>query len=109
MLKVKSMAFNELVKAKAKIEAELELRAAKERSRLIDAIGRLRRLSAAKSNGVGKGYGSGRPHALKGKKLPPLYRNPKNRAETWAGRGNRPRWLVAALRGGKKLEAFAIK
>ena len=84
MLKVKSMAFNELVKAKAKIEAELELRAAKERSRLIEAIGRLRRLSA-------------------------LYRNPKNRAETWAGRGNRPRWLVAAIRGGKKLEAFAIK
>ena len=107
MLKVKSMAFNELVKAKARIEAELELRAAKERSRLIDAIGRLRRLSATKSNGPGTG--TGRPHALKGKKLPPLYRNPKNRAETWAGRGNRPRWLVAALRGGKKLEAFAIK
>ena len=73
MLKVKSMAFNELVKAKAKIEAELELRAAKERSRLIEAIGRLRRLSAAKSNGTG----AGRPHALKGKKLPPLYRNPQ--------------------------------
>ena len=109
MLKVKSMAFNELVKAKAKIEAELELRAAKERSRLIDAIGRLRRLSATKSNGGGPGSGTGRPHALKGKKLPPLYRNPKNRAETWAGRGNRPRWLVAALRGGKKLDAFAIK
>jgi DNA-binding protein H-NS len=105
MLKVKSMAFNELVMAKAKIEAELELRAAKERSSLIEAIGKLRRLSATKSNGVG----AGRPHALKGKKLPPLYRNPKNRAETWAGRGNRPRWLVAALKGGKKLQAFAIR
>ncbi|WP_170302891.1 H-NS histone family protein [Reyranella soli] len=105
MLKVKSMAFNELVKAKAKIEAELELRAAKERSSLIEAIGRLRRLSATNANGAG----AGRPHALKGKKLPPLYRNPKNRDETWAGRGNRPRWLTAALKGGKKLEAFAIK
>jgi DNA-binding protein H-NS len=105
MLKVKSMAFSELVKAKAKIEAELELRAAKERSRLIEAIGKLRRLSATKSTGAV----AGRPHALKGKKLPPLYRNPKNRTETWAGRGNKPRWLVAALKGGKKLEAFAIK
>jgi DNA-binding protein H-NS len=105
MLKVKSMAFNELVKAKAKIEAELELRAAKERSSLIEAIGRLRRLSATKANGAA----TGRPHALKGRKLPPLYRNPKNRAETWAGRGNRPRWLVAALKGGKKLQTFAIK
>lgn len=103
MLKVKSMAFNELVKAKAKIEAELELRAAKERSRLIEAIGRLRTMTATKSNGAG------RPHALKGRKLPPLYRNPKNRAETWAGRGNRPRWLVAGLKSGKKLQTFAIK
>ncbi len=103
MLKVKSMAFNELVKAKARIEAELELRAAKERSSLIEAIGRLRRLSATKPNGAD------RPHALKGRKLPALYRNPKNRAETWAGRGNRPRWLVTALKTGKKLETFAIK
>ena len=50
-----------------------------------------------------------RPDALKGRKLPPRYRNPKNRKETWAGRGNRPRWLVAALKGGRKLEAFAIR
>jgi DNA-binding protein H-NS len=105
MLKVKSMRFNDLVKAKAKIEAELELRAAKERSSLIEAIGRLRQLSAMKANGTG----TGRPHALKGRKLPPLYRNPKNRAETWAGRGNRPRWLVAALKSGRKLESFVIK
>ena len=36
--------------------------------------------------------------ALKGKKVPPKYRGPSG--ETWAGRGARPRWLVAALRGG---------
>ena len=105
MLKIKSMAFNELVKTKAKIDAEIELRGAKERARLIEAIGKLRRVPAMKSTAGG----SARPHALKGKKLPPLYRNPRNRAETWAGRGNRPRWLSAALKGGKKLEAFAIK
>lgn len=48
-------------------------------------------------------------HALKGRKLPPLYRNPANRSETWAGRGNKPRWLASALKRGKKLEHFAIK
>ena len=32
--------------------------------------------------------------ALKGRKVPPKYRGPKG--ETWAGRGARPRWLVAA-------------
>ena len=28
--------------------------------------------------------------------------------ETWAGRGVRPRWLVAAIKGGKKLDDFLI-
>jgi DNA-binding protein H-NS len=41
--------------------------------------------------------------------VPPKYRNPKNRSETWAGRAATPRWLRADLKKGKKLEAFAIK
>ena len=105
MLKVKSMAFDELLMAKGRIETEIELRSARDRSRLIEAIGELRSVAAAKSATARRA----RPHALKGKKLPPRYRNPKNRKETWAGRGNRPRWLVAALKGGKKLEAFAVR
>ncbi len=40
--------------------------------------------------------------------MAPKYRNPENPSETWAGRGLRPRWLVAAIKGGKKLEDFAI-
>jgi DNA-binding protein H-NS len=44
--------------------------------------------------------------ALKGRKVPPKYRGPKG--ETWAGRGARPRWLVAAIKQGKKLENFLI-
>jgi DNA-binding protein H-NS len=28
---------------------------------------------------------------------------------TWTGRGNRPRWLVAALSSGKKIDDFAVK
>jgi DNA-binding protein H-NS len=44
--------------------------------------------------------------ALRGKKVPPKYRGPSG--ETWAGRGARPRWLVAAIKGGKKLEDFLI-
>src|SRR5215472_13501835 len=44
--------------------------------------------------------------ALKGTKVPPKYRSPSG--ETWAGRGARPRWLVAAIKGGKKLDDFLI-
>jgi len=45
--------------------------------------------------------------ALKGRKVPPRYRGPSG--ETWAGRGARPRWLVAAIKGGKKIDDFLIQ
>jgi len=48
----------------------------------------------------------GRGSVLKGRKVPPRYRGPSG--ETWAGRGAKPRWLVAAIKGGKKLEDFLI-
>jgi DNA-binding protein H-NS len=44
--------------------------------------------------------------ASKGRKVPPKYRGPSG--ETWAGRGVKPRWLVAAIKGGKKLDDFLI-
>ena len=43
---------------------------------------------------------------LKGRKVPPKYRSPSG--ETWAGRGARPLWLVAAIKGGKKIDDFLI-
>jgi DNA-binding protein H-NS len=44
---------------------------------------------------------------LKGVKVPPKYRGPSG--ETWAGRGAKPRWLVATMKKtGKKLDAFLI-
>jgi DNA-binding protein H-NS len=39
----------------------------------------------------------------------PKYRNPDRPAETWAGRGKQPRWLVAKLRSGKQIEDFRIR
>jgi DNA-binding protein H-NS len=44
--------------------------------------------------------------SLKGKKVPPKYRSPSG--ETWAGRGARPKWLVAAIKRGKKMDEFLI-
>ncbi len=45
--------------------------------------------------------------SLKGRKVPPKYRSAKG--ETWAGRGQRPKWMVEALKKGKKIEDFLIK
>jgi len=44
--------------------------------------------------------------ALKGRKVPPKYRS--HSGETWAGRGAKPRWLVDAIKGGRKLDDFLI-
>ena len=45
---------------------------------------------------------------MKGRKVAPKYRDPAT-GETWAGRGARPRWLVAKLKAGKTLDNFAIE
>lgn len=37
----------------------------------------------------------------------PKYRNPQT-SETWSGRGKRPRWLVAAMKSGRKIEDFRL-
>jgi len=39
----------------------------------------------------------------------PKYRNPDQPSETWAGRGRQPRWLIAQLRSGKRIDDFRIK
>ncbi len=49
-----------------------------------------------------------RPPRRKYPKVLPKYRNPSAPTETWSGRGKQPRWLVAALRSGRKLEDFKI-
>ena len=74
-----------LLKRRAEIEAQL--------ARMGAVVGRRR---------VGRTGGS----ALKGRKVPPKYRGPSGK--TWAGRGAKPRWLVAAIKGGKKIDDFLI-
>jgi DNA-binding protein H-NS len=62
----------------------------------------LERLGVFGGRRVVRGGGS----SLRGKKVPPKYRGPSG--ETWAGRGAKPRWLVAAIKRGKKLDDFLI-
>src|ERR1700745_3370258 len=41
--------------------------------------------------------------------VPPKYCNPDQPSETWAGRGKQPRWLVAQLKSGRRIEDFRIQ
>ena len=56
--------------------------------------------SAAKGRKTTKGYKLG--------KVEPKYRNPNNPSETWAGRGQQPKWLAAETAKGRALEEFLI-
>ena len=46
--------------------------------------------------------------AMKGRTVAPKYANPADKTETWTGRGRKPKWLVAKLSKGAKIEQFAI-
>lgn len=46
--------------------------------------------------------------AMKGRTVAPKYVNPDNSSETWTGRGRKPKWLVAKLGKGAKMDQFAI-
>ena len=69
------------------------------RAKLIEQLERIAVVGGAR---VARGGRS----SLKGRKVPPKYRGPSG--ETWAGRGAKPRWLVAAIKEGKKLDDFLI-
>jgi DNA-binding protein H-NS len=93
------MSVDKLSKLKDQLDAALATRVADERRALQAQLGKLARFADGKVRF--KGVGSGGV-------VPPKYRNPDNPAETWAGRGLKPRWLAAALKTGKKLEQFSI-
>ena len=57
--------------------------------------------AAAKGRKTTKGYKLG--------KVEPKYRNPADPSQTWAGRGQQPKWLAAETAKGRKLEEFLIK
>ena len=53
-------------------------------------------------------FATDRPPRRKYPKVLPKYFNPQAPSETWSGRGKRPRWLVAALETGHRLDEFKI-
>lgn len=53
-------------------------------------------------------YGAQKRKKTTRKSVEPRYRSKSNPEETWTGRGKQPRWLVAELEKGAKLEDFLI-
>jgi DNA-binding protein H-NS len=102
MNNLKSMPVDKLTQLRERVNAVLGVKVAEERQALEDRLGALERLTGIAPGRKRMGSGARGPVA-------PKYRNPDNPAETWAGRGLKPRWLSAALRAGHKLKEFSIQ
>jgi DNA-binding protein H-NS len=99
---LKSMSIAKLQDLRSQVEAAIAEKTKSRRHELETELSKLTSYAGAARRGRPAGRGGPRGSVA------PKYRNPDNPGETWAGRGLRPRWLVAALKGGKKLEDFAI-
>jgi DNA-binding protein H-NS len=65
--------------------------------------------SAPSSKAVAPAKGRKSTKGYKLGKVAPKYRNPSNAAETWAGRGQQPKWMSSQIAAGRKIEDFLIK
>ena len=99
----RDLSVNKLLALKSQVEAALSSKVADERRTLETKLAHLSQFENGKSRSK-LGGARGRRGTVA-----PKYRNPNNPGETWAGRGLKPRWLVAAIKTGKKAEQFLIK
>ena len=102
-MNLKSMSIGRLVDLRDRVDAALSSKVVDHRKALESELSKLSHFQGGAGRGkVAFGRGGARGAVA------PKYRNPENPAETWAGRGLKPRWLTAAIKGGKKIEDFAI-
>lgn len=100
---LQKMTSKDLLDLRNRIERILQEKREQERSDLREHF---RQMAAAKGIawneivGTNKGKSRGTVAAK--------YADPKDPAMTWTGRGRMPRWLVAKIKSGAKLENFKI-
>jgi DNA-binding protein H-NS len=108
-LNLDSMSVDEMWQLHEEIGRVLSVRLTSEKRELEKRLERLRRdkqvPSLRSSNGM---KDLARAPRRKYPRVYPKYQNPQEPSETWSGRGKTPRWLVAVLKTGHKLEEFAI-
>ena len=106
-----SLSTDELWALHEEIGAMLSKRITAEKRELEARLARLNRSSI--SDGTITKYaarqnGERRPVRRKYPPVFPKFQNPSDPSETWAGRGKQPRWLVAQLKAGRKINDFLI-
>lgn len=103
---LESMSMDDLWALHENISAILSARINAEKQELEERLAVLNR-GMGVSQRAGDGPSLGEKPRRKYPRVLPKYRNPQT-SETWSGRGKRPRWLVAAMKSGHKIEEFRI-
>jgi DNA-binding protein H-NS len=104
---LEAMSFDDLWSLHEQISQILSVRITSEKRELerrLEVLNRGRDVIGDKDTAQGNANGRAR---RKYPRVLPKYRNPQT-SETWSGRGKRPRWLVAAIKTGRKMEDFEI-
>ena len=105
-----AMSFDDLWSLHEQISQILAVRITSEKRELERRLAVLNRSRGAIEGATNEGaqsYGSNGKARRKYPRVLPKYRNPQT-SETWSGRGKQPRWLVAAIKTGHRIEEFAI-
>ena len=98
---VDTLSYKDLLALSSEIEDAVAARKIEE-ARAVRS--QLAELASAKGFSIEELFGKSR----KTGKVAVKFRNPKDGAQTWMGRGRKPLWLVAALKKGAKMETFAV-
>jgi len=101
-----AMSVDEMWRLHEKIGQVLSVRLTSEKRELEKRLAQLRRENEMHSAST-ESLGVSRERR-KYPRVYPKYRNPNEPSETWSGRGKQPRWLVAALKTGHRIEEFMI-
>lgn len=106
---LEAMPFEELWLLHEELTKILSDRIVAEKRELEERLAKLNRVEIIREPGTANPLTVG-GHAPRRKypKVLPKYANPQSPLETWSGRGKQPRWLVAALKTGHKLDEFKI-
>jgi len=107
---IEAMSFDDLWSLHEQISQILSVRITSEKRELerrLAVLNRSRDVGAGTDNDGAQSYNANGKARRKYPRVLPKYRNPQT-SETWSGRGKQPRWLVAAIKTGRKIEDFEI-
>ncbi|GLH79938.1 trans-acting regulatory protein hvrA [Bradyrhizobium sp. SSBR45G] len=105
-----AMSFDDLWSLHEQISQILAVRITSEKRELerrLAVLNRSRGAIEGTNNEGAQSYSATGKARRKYPRVLPKYRNPQT-SETWSGRGKQPRWLVAAIKTGRRIEEFAI-